>query len=178
MRTFTKRAERFGGLGAVAEETYVCALGVGRILVAGDLPLEAELPDPDAEAPSGSASSSRWARSLERYFAGERVAFDLDVDAYAAAHGLTDFERDVYRALARVPYGTAVSYRELAAAAGRPLAYRAVGSTMARNLLPVILPCHRVVRNDGRLGQYGDDPAWKERLLKLEGVTVTEGRLA
>ena len=77
-----------------------------------------------------------------------------------------------------MPYGTAVSYRELAAAAGRPNAYRAAGSAMARNLLPLILPCHRVVRYDGRLGQYGDDPAWKERLLKLEGVPVVAGRLA
>jgi methylated-DNA-[protein]-cysteine S-methyltransferase len=151
---------------------------VGRLLVAGDLPLEAELPDPEAAAPPGAGPSSRWAGLLERYFAGERVAFGLDVDAYADAHGFTDFERDVYRALARVPYGTAVSYRELAAAAGRPNAYRAAGSAMARNLLPLILPCHRVVRNDGRLGQYGDDPAWKERLLKLEGVPVVQGRLA
>ncbi len=147
---------------------------MGRLLVAGDLPLEAELPDPDAAAPSGPARRAAGRCLLERYFAGERVAFDLDVDAYAGAYGLTDFERDVYRALARVPYGTAVSYRELAAAAGRPSAYRAAGSAMARNLLPVILPCHRVVRNDGRLGQYGDDPAWKERLLRLEGVPVAE----
>jgi methylated-DNA-[protein]-cysteine S-methyltransferase len=178
MRTFTKRGERYAGLGPVAEETYVCGLGVGRLLVAGDLPLEAELPDPDAAVPSGAGPSSRWTQLLESYFAGERIAFDLDVDAYAGAHGFTDFELAVYRALARVPYGTAVSYRELAAAAGRPRAYRAAGSAMARNLLPVILPCHRVVRNDGRLGQYGDDPAWKERLLKLEGVPVAEGRLA
>ena len=55
------------------------------------------------------------------------------------------------------------------AAAGRPNAYRAAGSAMARNALPVILPCHRVIKNDGRLGFYGDDPAWKERLLALEG---------
>jgi methylated-DNA-[protein]-cysteine S-methyltransferase len=177
MRIFTKRAERYSALGPVSEEYYVSSLGVGTVLVAGDLPVELGLPDGAAMAPP-SCPSSRWTRLLERYFAGERVTFDLDVDAYADAHGLTDFERDVYRALARVPYGTAVSYRELAAAAGRPNAYRAAGSAMARNLLPVILPCHRIVRNDGRLGQYGDDPAWKERLLKLEGVQVTEGRLA
>ena len=48
---------------------------------------------------------------------------------------------------------------------------------MARNALPVILPCHRVIKNDGRLGSYGDDPAWKERLLALEGVRVVEGRV-
>jgi O-6-methylguanine DNA methyltransferase len=177
MRTFTKRAERTAALGPVAEEYFITSLGVGRVLVAGDLALEVELPNASVVAPAG-CRPSRWTQLLERYFAGERVSFDLDVDAYAAARGLTDFEGDVYQALAGVPYGTAVSYRDLAAAAGRPNAYRAVGSAMARNRLPVILPCHRVVRNDGRLGDYGDDPAWKERLLTLEGVPVVEGRLA
>jgi methylated-DNA-[protein]-cysteine S-methyltransferase len=176
MRTFTKRAERYAALGPVAEESYVTGLGVGTVLVADDLPLELVLPDAAAAVPP-SCPSSRWTRALERYFGGEAVAFELDVDAYAKAHGLTDFERDVYRALAQVPYGTAVSYGELAAAAGRPNAYRAVGSAMARNQLPVILPCHRVVRNDGRLGQYGDDPSWKARLLALEGVRVADGKL-
>ena len=176
MRSFTKPADGFAIRGPAREEWYVTDLGVGRLVVAGDLPLRLDLPDPAVQAAPGSPSS-RWPALLERYFAGERVAFDLDVDAHAAAQGFTDFERDVYRALARVPYGTAVSYRELAAAAGRPHAYRAVGSALARNLLPVILPCHRVVRNDGRLGEYGDDPAWKERLLALEGVPVAAGRL-
>jgi methylated-DNA-[protein]-cysteine S-methyltransferase len=177
MRTFTRRVERSAALGPVSEEFFVTPFGVGKVLVAGDLALEVELPSASAVAPAG-CRSSRWAQLLERYFAGERVSFDLDVDGYAAARGLTDFECDVYRALAGVPYGTAVSYRELAAAAGRPNAYRAAGSAMARNLLPVILPCHRVVRNDGRLGRYSDDPAWKERLLTLEGVPVVQGRLA
>jgi len=177
MRTFTKQADGSAARGPAKEEWYVTDLGVGRVVIVGDLPLRLDLPDPAVAAPPGSPSS-RWTSLLERYFAGERVAFDLDVDAFAEVRGFTDFELDVYRALARVPYGTAVSYRELAAAAGRPLAYRAVGSAMARNQLPVILPCHRVVRNDGRLGQYGDDPAWKEHLLRLEGVPVAEGRLA
>ena len=176
MRTFTKQADGSAVRGPAGEEWYVTDLGVGRLVVARDLPLRLDLPDP-AVAPPPESPSSHWTRLLERYFAGERVAFDLDVDAYAESSGFTDFERDVYRALSRVPYGAAVSYRELAAAAGRPHAYRAVGSAMARNQLPVILPCHRVVLNDGRLGQYGDDPAWKERLLKLEGVSVAEGRL-
>jgi len=176
MRSFTKPADGFVVRGPAREEWYVTDLGVGRLVVAGDFPLRLDLPDPAVRAAPGHPSS-RWPGLLERYFAGERVAFHLDLDAHAAAQGLTDFERDVYRALAGVPYGTVVSYRELAAAAGRPNAYRAAGSAMARNLLPVILPCHRVVRNDGRLGQYGDDPAWKERLLRLEGVPVVEGRL-
>jgi methylated-DNA-[protein]-cysteine S-methyltransferase len=76
----------------------------------------------------------------------------------------------VYAALAAVPYGRAVSYRDLAHAAGRPNAYRAVGTAMSHNALPVILPCHRVIKNDGTPGLYGDDPTWKLRLLELEGV--------
>ncbi len=78
-----------------------------------------------------------------------------------------------------MPYGEVAELpRPGRARPGGPNAYRAVGSAMARNALPVILPCHRVIKNDGRLGFYGDDPAWKERLLALEGVSVHEGRVA
>ena len=176
MRPSTRPAE-VTGLGRLSEEVYVCELGVGHVMLAGDLPIALELPRPTASRQAGRRGTSHWTADLERYFAGEPVSFALDVDAHAVAHGFTDFERDVYRALAAVPYGQAVSYRDLATSAGRPNAYRVVGSAMARNALPVILPCHRVIRNDGRLGQYGDDPAWKERLLALEGVRVVEGRL-
>ncbi len=181
MRTFTKPVEQPARLRAVTEHAYVSAFGAGRLVLAGDLPLRLDLPDPrfdalKADAPSPGAEAARWLALLERYFAGAPVDFDLDVTAHGDAFGFTDFEYAVFTALAAVPYGTAVSYRELAAAAGRPSAYRAVGSAMARNRLPVILPCHRVIKNDGRLGQYGDDPAWKERLLALEGVRVHDGR--
>jgi methylated-DNA-[protein]-cysteine S-methyltransferase len=153
---------------------------VGRFVLAGDLPVELRLPERGvtAVASPASAAADRLRVLLARYFAGQPVSFEFDVEAYAAARGLTAFEAEVFTALAAVPYGTALSYRELAAAAGHPNAYRAAGSVMARNELPLILPCHRVVRNDGRLGQYGTDPAWKERLLTLEGVAVHEGRLA
>lgn len=198
MRTFTKPGERAVRRGVrdardpqVTEYTYVCAWGTGRFLLAGELPLELDLPvatpDPRLRGVAGagmtgagaaSGAAARWAGLLERYFAGAPVDFGLDVAAYAEACGLTAFEREVFAALAAVPWGTALSYRDLAAAAGHPNAYRAAGSVMARNRLPVILPCHRVVRNDGRLGQYGDDPAWKARLLTLEGVAVRDGRVA
>jgi methylated-DNA-[protein]-cysteine S-methyltransferase len=177
MRT-SIRPDELARLGRITEEDFVCELGVGRLLLAGGLPIALELPGPARSMRPARHAASHWTADLERYFAGEPVTFDLDVDAYGAVHGLTDFELAVYRALARVPYGEALSYRDLALAAGHPNAYRAVGSAMARNALPVILPCHRVVRNDGRLGQYGDDPAWKERLLTLEGVPVKEGRLS
>jgi methylated-DNA-[protein]-cysteine S-methyltransferase len=176
MRT-SIRPDEVAALGRLTEDIYICELGVGHVLLAGGLPIALELPGPERRVPANPGRRSRWAEDLERYFAGERVVFKLDVDAYAAVHGFTDFERDVYRALAQVPYGEVASYRDLATAAGRPNAYRAVGSAMARNALPVILPCHRVIKNDGWLGSYGDDPAWKERLLTLEGVRVVEGRL-
>jgi methylated-DNA-[protein]-cysteine S-methyltransferase len=176
MRTSIRPAELVR-LGRTTEEEYVCAFGVGRVLLAGDLPIAVDLPQPVSPRGPGRHGSSRWTLDLERYFAGEPVTFALDVDAFAAVHGFTAFERDVYGALASVPYGQPVSYRDIALAAGRPNAYRAVGSAMARNALPVILPCHRVIKNDGRLGSYGDDPAWKERLLALEGVRVVDGRV-
>ncbi len=177
MRT-SIRPDELARLGRITEEHFVCELGVGHLLLAEGLPIALELPRPARSMRPAAHGTSHWTVDLERYFAGERVTFDADVDAYGAVHGFTDFELAVYEALAKVPYGEAVSYRDLALAAGRPNAYRAVGSAMARNALPVILPCHRVVRNDGRLGQYGDDPAWKERLLRLEGVAVEDGRLA
>ena len=149
-------------------EYYETAFGVGRLVLEGDLPVELDLPTPGRRA--SESEPSRWGDLLARYFAGEQVAFPLDLERFLDAHGFTAFERDVLRALARVPYGRAVSYGDLAAAAGRPYAYRAAGSVMARNPLPVILPCHRIVHSDGSLGQYGDDPSWKPRLLRLEGL--------
>jgi methylated-DNA-[protein]-cysteine S-methyltransferase len=174
MRISTRQARPVAGSASRREETYECDLGTGRLLLAGDLPLQHDLPDSSRQALPAAGPPSRWAGVLETYFAGRPVTFGLDVDEYADALGFTMFERDVYRALAAVPFGTVLSYRDLATAAGHPNAYRAAGSAMARNVLPVILPCHRVIRNDGRLGQYGDDPAWKERLLALEGVRLTK----
>jgi O-6-methylguanine DNA methyltransferase len=154
--------------------------GMGRLVLDGDLPLELDLPATrrwgDRERAGCAADRdevSPWGELLARYFAGERVAFPLDLERFFGAHGFTVFAREVLRALARVPYGRAVSYGDLAAAAGHPNAYRAAGTVMAKNPLPVILPCHRVVHSDGSLGRYGDDPSWKPRLLALEGVDLS-----
>jgi len=156
--------------GALREAFFETPFGVGRILLEGDLPVELEIPDQGRRAPDGVAAGDAWCDLLARYFAGERIVFPLDVDAYVARLGCTRFEGDVLRALARVPYGRTVSYRDLARDAGHPTAWRATGTVMARNELPVILPCHRVTRSDGSLGNYGDDPSWKRRLLELEGA--------
>ena len=175
MRISTKPAEQLQTV------IYATPHGDGWVTFRGDQPWELGLPGEAAgceavPAARLSAAAARWVDLLERYFAGERVEFPLDVVAFAEAHGCTRFEADVLGALADVPYGSTVSYRELAALAGRPAAQRAAGSVMARNPLPVILPCHRVVRSDGTLGNYGDDPRWKAKLLTLEGALPAAGR--
>jgi methylated-DNA-[protein]-cysteine S-methyltransferase len=113
---------------------------------------------------------TRWAAELEAYFRGERSGWsaeELDLDRL----GLGTFELRVYEELLRVPAGETISYGELAEAAGYPRAARAVGNAMASNPIPLVIPCHRVIRADGSMGNYGCDPTWKERLLKHERVS-------
>jgi methylated-DNA-[protein]-cysteine S-methyltransferase len=106
------------------------------------------------------------ARELDDYFAGRRRAFDLPVDL-RLAHG---FRLGVLEHLREIPYGHTESYAEVAAAAGSPRAVRAVGSACATNPLPVVVPCHRVVRSDGGMGGYLGGVAAKEYLLRLESA--------
>lgn len=104
------------------------------------------------------------ARQLEEYFAGTRRVFDLPVDLRLAS----PFRRVVVSRLPSIAYGTTASYAAVAAAVGNPAAVRAVGTACATNPVPVVLPCHRVVRSDGTIGQYLGGAAAKETLLALE----------
>jgi len=104
------------------------------------------------------------ARELDEYFAGTRHAFDVPVDL-RLAHG---FRRKVLDALRDVPYGATATYAGLAAAAGSPRAVRAVGSACATNPVPIVVPCHRVVRSDGTTGRYRGGAEAKVALLALE----------
>jgi methylated-DNA-[protein]-cysteine S-methyltransferase len=109
-------------------------------------------------------------RQLEEYFAGRRDRFEVPLD-WRLARG---FRRTVLEHLyADVPLGRVVSYRELATAAGSPGASRAVGTAMATNPLPIVVPCHRVLRTGGALGGYGGGLDAKRWLLAHEGVTLT-----
>jgi len=110
------------------------------------------------------ARLDRAAREIEEYFAGRRSLFDLPLD-FQLAHG---FRRTVLSQLTHITYGRTASYAAVAAAAGHPKAVRAVGTACATNPLPVVVPCHRVVRSDGTVGQYVGGADAKRALLALE----------
>ncbi|MFQ5596019.1 MAG: methylated-DNA--[protein]-cysteine S-methyltransferase, partial [Anaerolineae bacterium] len=101
---------------------------------------------------------------VRRYLAGEPVEFDLPLDW----SGHTPFLQAVWRVTQSIPYGETWTYAELAEAVDRPRAYRAVGRAMAVNPIPLIVPCHRVLRSDGGLGGYGGGLDLKARLLEME----------
>ena len=131
----------------------------------------------DATASSRSVGSedpavaARWREELEAYFRGEKLSWTAE-EVDLGHLGLGDFERAVYETLLTVPAGTTVSYGVLAEMAGYPRAARAVGSAMANNPIPLVVPCHRVIRADGSLGNFGDDPSLKPRLLEHEAACV------
>jgi len=103
-------------------------------------------------------------RELDEYFSGRRQVFDVPLDwALTGA-----FRREVLRITSQIPYGATSSYQRVAAAAGSPRASRAAGSALANNPLPILIPCHRVLRADGSFGQYLGGVTAKEMLLALE----------
>lgn len=106
------------------------------------------------------------ARQLDEYFAGRRREFVLDVDLRL----VSGFRRSVLGHLARVPYGATVTYSAMAAAAGNAKAVRAAGSACSHNPVPLVIPCHRVVRSDGTIGNYLGGSDTKAALLALESV--------
>lgn len=110
------------------------------------------------------------ARQLEEYFAGKRKSFDISLKM----HG-TDFQKKIWKTLTHIPYGSTVTYGDLAKMAGHPRAARAVGNAMRKNPLWILIPCHRVV-GTADLGGYGgrDGTPIKRRLLLLEGAIQTE----
>jgi len=103
-------------------------------------------------------------RQIREYLAGHRKTFDLPL---APPHA-TDFMRAVWRGCRQIPYGKTRSYGWLAARIGRPNASRAVGAALGANPLPLIVPCHRVVRGNGSLGGFAGGLPLKQRLLDLE----------
>lgn len=109
---------------------------------------------------------------LARYLEGEAVRFSLELLNLDLCY---DFQKRVLLKVAEIPPGRVISYGGLAEKISAPSAARAVGTALARNLFPVILPCHRVVRSNGHIGQFGGGPGMKKRLLELEGIGFDDG---
>jgi methylated-DNA-[protein]-cysteine S-methyltransferase len=103
---------------------------------------------------------------LREYFAHRRTEFTLPVDL----HGITLFTQRVLKATSLVPFGKVRTYQDIAAEIGKPTASRAVGNALGRNPVPVIVPCHRVVRADGSMGWYTGGSRIKQTLLDIEGI--------
>jgi methylated-DNA-[protein]-cysteine S-methyltransferase len=113
-------------------------------------------------------------RQLQEYFRGARSKFDVDVDPDTAS----EFDRTVWRALRDVPAGRTITYSELARRAGHSGSARAVGGAMARNPIPIVIPCHRVVGTEGSITGFGLG-LWRKRwLLDLEGSWPIRSRSA
>jgi methylated-DNA-[protein]-cysteine S-methyltransferase len=108
------------------------------------------------------------AKQLQDYLAGKRTEFDVELDL---SH-VTPFRRDVLLECARIPRGQVATYGDLARRVGSPLAYRAVGHTMATNPIPIVIPCHRVVGVNNALTGFGGGLDMKRRLLALEGAAL------
>jgi methylated-DNA-[protein]-cysteine S-methyltransferase len=105
-------------------------------------------------------------RELDEYFDGKRTSFDIPID-WRLHDG---FGRRVLRATARIPFGRVLTYGEVAAKAGSPRGHRAAGNALGSNRMPIVVPCHRVVRSGGSIGGYTGGVERKEFLLELEGV--------
>jgi methylated-DNA-[protein]-cysteine S-methyltransferase len=118
-------------------------------------------PDPSWQRSAAKVAFAR--KQLEEYFAGERQNFDLPLHPIG-----TEFQTNVWLTLADIPYGTTISYAELARRIGQPLAVRAVGAANGRNPIPIILPCHRVIGSDGSLTGFGGGLPTKRFLLGME----------
>jgi methylated-DNA-[protein]-cysteine S-methyltransferase len=109
-------------------------------------------------------------RELDQYFCGRRHRFELSLDWSLVG----PFARRVLGVTAEIPYGGVLSYREVAAEAGSPRGSRAAGNALGSNPIPIVIPCHRVLRSGGALGGYGGGLERKRWLLELEGALTPE----
>ncbi|HUO06220.1 MAG TPA: methylated-DNA--[protein]-cysteine S-methyltransferase [Candidatus Binataceae bacterium] len=117
-------------------------------------------------------ASRRIATDIRRYFDGDIAVTQRPVDLRIVE---SDFQRRALEKLRTVPAGSVISYSGLAAAVGKPDSQRAIGNTMASNPVPIFVPCHRVVRSDGSIGNYGGGVPNKVRMLRIEGFKVGPG---
>ncbi len=104
-----------------------------------------------------------YKRQILQYFSGERQEFSLPL----FLHG-TEFQKQVWQALQKIPFGQVASYKDIAQAIGNPKAFRAVGNANSKNPIPIVIPCHRIIKSNGELGGFTGDIEIKKNLLEFE----------
>ncbi|MET0823980.1 MAG: methylated-DNA--[protein]-cysteine S-methyltransferase [Solirubrobacterales bacterium] len=178
VRRFADRADR-EGLIEIAYASFDSPIGVGRVaasergIVSVGLPNMAEvsfleqLGELSPRILERPQRLDEALRELDQYFDGERHEFELALDWRLVGRG---FAGKVLRETAKLPYGVTASYGEIAARAGNPRAYRAAGTALGHNPIPIVVPCHRILRAGNVLGNYGGGPEMKAFLLQLEGA--------
>ncbi len=140
-----------------------------RGLAAVIFPNQKDIPFPKRDgSPKARAHLAKAEKALERYFEGKQKDFS---ELTLAAEG-TAFQKSVWKALARIPFGETRSYADIARAIGNPKGVRAVGLANGRNPIPVIVPCHRVIGADGSLTGFGGGLPTKKWLLEFEGIAT------
>jgi methylated-DNA-[protein]-cysteine S-methyltransferase len=122
-------------------------------------------PGKQPEGEPAGARHREFERQLIEYLEGRRRVFDLPLRLEGSG-----FQKEVWEAVSRIPYGQTASYGEIAHLIGKPRASRAVGAANGANPIPIVIPCHRVIGKDGSLTGYGGGLALKSRFLALEGV--------
>ena len=144
---------------------------IGPLLIAGDadrvdvisFPTGDRIREPSPDWEKDPAPFSGVAKQLDEYFAGQRTAFDMNLNPQG-----TEFQQKVWRALLDIPYGETISYGELARRIGNIKASRAVGAANGANPIPVVIPCHRVIGSNKALTGFGGGLDTKRFLLALE----------
>lgn len=156
----------WGAFGFVEHNKRLLATFLPRIRQEIKRAIRASWPD----AIEASDPLPRFRQAVVDYFEGKRTRFPIEIDVSS----MPPFHQSVLAACRRIPYGQTASYADLARAVGKPNAARAVGGAMARNPLPLVVPCHRVLSADGSIGGFSstDGVDEKARLLRLENVAV------
>ena len=141
--------------------------GIRRILLENNAPFEQYLHNnfPDEKVVNNNFELKKSSNQIHEYFDLSRKEFSLDIDIQ-----LSSYYRKVLKKVENIPYGKTASYKLIAIETGNQKASRAVGNANANNPLPIIIPCHRVIANDGRIGGYGGGLKTKRFLLELEGA--------
>ena len=165
------RVMRSSPVGPIVIAADSAGLTLLSIITEDDFPF---FPQRTADADSARLVDMAVSQLIE-YFSGKRTDFVIPIDLSNA----TEFQQDVLRETARIPYGQVRTYGEVAASIGRPRAARAVGGALARNPIGIIVPCHRVVAHDGRLHGFSSPHGirTKAELLGHEGLLVEGGRV-